>query len=356
MADAASTSATTPTFPGSKRLVEENLDQIDAAAINTFLLGSDPDGDEIVVKPGKYGPYVKRGDDTASVPEDLAPDELTVDKALELLAMPKSDEPIGELDGYPVYAKNGRYGPYVQWGDPEHMPPGLDKPKMASLFKTMTLDRVTRRRRRAVCCSCPARSAHDPVDGKEIVANNGRYGPYVVKDKDFRTLDSEEQLLTITLEQASEIFKLPKVFKRGAARNMAAAGPLREFGNDPVSERPVVAKRRSLRRVRDRRRDERLDRQGRPDRDDGARAGVRAAGDSPRAGRRQGRRPDQEDGSQESRPEKEDGSQEVSRQEVRRATQAGVSVACTSNIVERHVPQGVRSTPAIRCGQRGRSQ
>jgi DNA topoisomerase-1 len=74
------------------------------------------------------------------------------------------------------------------------------------------------------------------------VANNGRYGPYIVKDKDFRTLDSEEQLLTITLERASEIFTLPKVFKRGAARNMAATGPLREFGNDPVSERPVVAR------------------------------------------------------------------------------------------------------------------
>ena len=102
-----------------------------------------PNGEEIVVKPGKYGPYVKRGDDTASVPEDLPPDELTVDKALELLAMPKSDEPIGELDGFPVYAKNGRYGPYVQWGDPDNLPPGLDKPKMASLFKTMTLDRIT---------------------------------------------------------------------------------------------------------------------------------------------------------------------------------------------------------------------
>ena len=223
-----------------KRLVEDNLDQIDAAAINTFALGSGPDGEEIVVKPGKYGPYVKRGDDTASVPEDLAPDELTVEKALELLAMPKSDEPIGELDGYPVYAKNGRYGPYVQWGNPEHMPPGLDKPRMASLFKTMTLDRVTLEDAELLL-QLPRSLGADPADGKEIVANNGRYGPYVVKDKDFRTLDSEEQLLTITLERASEIFTLPKVFKRGATRNMAAAGPLREFGNDPVSERPVVA-------------------------------------------------------------------------------------------------------------------
>ena len=228
-------------LPGLKRLVEDNLDQIDAAAINTFRLGADPNGEEIVVKPGKYGPYVKRGDDTAGVPEDLPPDELTVDKALELLAMPKSDEPIGDIDGFPVYAKNGRYGPYVQWGDPDHLPPGLDKPKMASLFKTMTLERVTVDDAERLL-QLPRLLGDDPVDGKGIVANNGRYGPYIVKDKDFRTLDSEEQLLTITLEQAAEIFKLPKVFKRGAARNMAAAGPLREFGTDPVTERPVVAR------------------------------------------------------------------------------------------------------------------
>src|SRR5690606_37938964 len=128
-------------LPGLKRLVEENLDHIDAAAINTFPLGTDPDGNEVVVKPGRYGPYVKRGEDTASVPEDLPPDELDVAKALELLAMPKSDEPIGELDGYPVFAKNGRYGPYVQWGTPDNLPPGLEKPKMSSLFSTMSLDR-----------------------------------------------------------------------------------------------------------------------------------------------------------------------------------------------------------------------
>jgi DNA topoisomerase-1 len=228
-------------LPGLRRLVEENLDQIDAAVINTFPLGLDEAGAEIVVKPGKYGPYVKRGDDTASVPEDLAPDELTVAKAIELLALPKSDEPIGDLDGYPVYAKNGRYGPYVQWGDPDNLPRGLEKPKMASLFKTMTLDRVTVDQAEQLL-QLPRSLGQDPVDGKEIVANNGRYGPYIVKDKDFRTIESEEQLLTITLDQASQIFKLPKVFKRGAARNMAAAGPLREFGNDPVSERPVVAK------------------------------------------------------------------------------------------------------------------
>ncbi|MFP5489602.1 MAG: topoisomerase C-terminal repeat-containing protein, partial [Acidimicrobiia bacterium] len=227
-------------LPGLKRIVEENLDKIDAAEINTFPLGADANGELIVVKPGKYGPYVKRGEDTASVPDDLPPDELTVDKALELLAMPKSDEPIGELDGYPVYAKNGRYGPYVQWGDPDDLPPGLEKPKMSSLLQTMSLDRITLDDAEKLL-QLPRSLGDDPVDGKEIVANNGRYGPYIVKEKDFRSLDSEEQLFTITLERASEIFQQPKVFKRGN-RNMAAAGPLKDFGTDPVSERPVVAK------------------------------------------------------------------------------------------------------------------
>jgi DNA topoisomerase-1 len=228
-------------LPGLKKIVEENLDKIDAAEINTFPIGLDPDGVLIVAKPGKYGPYVKRGDDTASVPEDLAPDELTVAKALELLSLPKSDEPIGELDGFPVFAKNGRFGPYVQWGAPDNLPPGLEKPKMSSLFSTMSLDRITLDEAEQLL-RLPRTLGVDPTDGVEIQANSGRYGPYIVKAKDFRSIDTEEQLLTITLDDAVRIFAQPKVFKRGGARNLAAAGPLREFGTDPVSERPVVAK------------------------------------------------------------------------------------------------------------------
>jgi DNA topoisomerase I len=228
------------TLPGLKKIVEENLDKIDAAAINTFPLGHDENGELVVAKPGKYGPYVKRGDDTASVPDDLPPDELTVDKALELLALPKSDEPIGEMDGYPVFAKSGRFGPYVQWGAPDDLPPGLEKPRMSSLFSSMSLDSITIDDAKKLL-QLPRSLGEDPADGKEIVANNGRYGPYVVKEKDFRSIDSEEQLLTITLDEAAKIFAEPKVFKRGG-RNMAAKGPLREFGTDPVSERPVVAK------------------------------------------------------------------------------------------------------------------
>jgi DNA topoisomerase-1 len=228
-------------LPGLKRLVEENLDHIDAAEVNTFPIGLDPDGNEVVVKPGKYGPYVKRGDDTASVPDDLTPDELTLEVALKLLAAPKSDEPIGELDGYPVFAKNGRYGPYVQWGAPDDLPPGLEKPKMASLFKTMVLERLTIDEAKELL-QLPRTVGIDPSDEQPILANNGRYGPYVQKGKDFRNITSEEQLLTITLDEAVQIFSQPKVFRRGGGADLAAKGPLREFGEDPVSGKAVVAK------------------------------------------------------------------------------------------------------------------
>ena len=225
---------------GLKRLVEENLDHIDAAEINTFPLGNDPDGNAVVAKPGKYGPYVKRGEDTASVPDDLAPDELTVRKAIELLNAPKMDDPIGELDGLPVFAKNGRYGPYVQWGDHDNPPPGMDKPKMSSLFQTMVFESITMDDAEKLL-QLPRHLGDDPDDGIPIFANNGRYGPYVMKEKDYRNIDSEDRLLEITLDEALKIFSEPKVYKRGG-RNLAAKGPLKEFGVDPVSEKNVTAK------------------------------------------------------------------------------------------------------------------
>jgi DNA topoisomerase-1 len=224
-------------LPGLKRLVEENLDEIDAAEINTFPLGKDDAGNEIVVKPGRYGPYVKRGDDTASVPEDLTPDELTMERAEQLLAQPKGDVPVGMLDSFPVYVKTGRYGPYVQWGDADAPPPGESKPKMASLLKsqspdTLTFDDAVR------LLSLPRVLGVDPADGGEIVAANGRYGPYVQKGKESRSLASEDQLFTVTVPEAAALLAQPRQF-RGRA---PAKPPLREFGADPVSGRPVVAR------------------------------------------------------------------------------------------------------------------
>jgi len=223
---------------GLKRSVAKNLDEIDAAAINTFPLGIDPvTGLEVVVKPGKFGPYVRRGEDTASVPDTMAPDELTLDLALKLLASPKGETPIGDIEGFPVFAKSGRYGAYVQWGTSEAPPPGLEKPKMASLFKTMDLAQITMKDAEKLL-SLPRVVGVDPADGVSITAQNGRYGPYITKGKESRTLAGEEQLFDITLDQALALLATPRQYgRRGAPKP-----PLREFGNDPVSGKPVVAK------------------------------------------------------------------------------------------------------------------
>jgi len=234
-----SSDASTSLELGLKRLIEQNIAEIDAAAINSFTLGADPaTGEVIAVKPGKYGPYVKRGDENAAVPDSLTPDELTLDEALRLLALPKNDEPIGEIDGHPVFLKNGRFGPYVQWGTMEEPPLEMAKPKMVSLFKTMVLERMTMEDATQLL-SLPRTVGIDPADDEPIVAQNGKYGPYLQKGKDYRTLENEEQLLTITLDQALAIYSQPKVYRRGRNPN---SGPLREFGTDPVSGRPVVAR------------------------------------------------------------------------------------------------------------------
>jgi DNA topoisomerase-1 len=222
--------------PGVAALVASSGESIDAAAVNTIPIGLDADGVLIVVKPGRYGPYLKRGDDTCSVPEELPPDELTVEKALELLAAPSGDREIGvdPESGLPVIAKAGRYGPYVQLGDIE--PGGKEKPRTSSLFKTMTIEALTLDDALRLL-SLPRVVGVDPADGEEITAQNGRYGPYLKKGSDSRSLESEEQLLTITVEEALAVYAQPKTFGR-----RAAAAPLRELGPDPVSEAPVVVK------------------------------------------------------------------------------------------------------------------
>ena len=220
-------------------IVAAKLDSIDAAAVNTFELGKHPDtGEDVIVKPGLYGPYVRSGENTASVPDTMTPDELNLDAAVALLKAPKGDVPIGEHEGYPVFAKSGRYGPYVQWGTMDVPPEGMEKPKMTSLFKTMNIDRLSMKDALDLL-SLPRTIGADPTDGELITAQNGRYGPYVNKGKESRSLQTEEQLLTVTLEEALALLATPRVFGKGRA---AAKPPLREFGNDPVSEKPVVGK------------------------------------------------------------------------------------------------------------------
>ena len=225
-------------LPGLKPLVEHNKDNIDAATLNAFHVGPHPEtGDMIEARPGKYGPYIRCGEQTAGIPDSMAPDELTIPVALEILARPKFEDPIGELDGYPVFKKTGKYGPYVQWGTMDEPPTGLEKPKMVSLFKDMTIETTTFEDAERLL-SLPRTVGYDPADGEIITAQNGRYGPYINKGKDSRTLETEAEIFSVSIDQALAKLAEPRVYgRRGPAKP-----PLREFGVDPVSGKAVVAK------------------------------------------------------------------------------------------------------------------
>jgi DNA topoisomerase-1 len=224
--------------PGVLAMKAKALEEADAAAINTIAIGVDENGEPIVVRNGKFGPYLKRGEDTASVPEDLPLDELTIDRAVEILSAPKGGEPIGSDPdtGLPVYAKSGRFGPYVQLGDADTLPPDT-KPKMSSLFQTMTLSTLTLDE--ALELLRLPRVVGEHPEGGEIVASNGKFGPYLKWKDETRSLDSEEKLLTVDLDGAVAVLAQPKTYGR---RKAAPAPPLKELGNDPVSEKPVVVK------------------------------------------------------------------------------------------------------------------
>ena len=229
---------------GLKKLVTE-LGEIDAKELATFpVLGPDGGPSGIDLRVGRYGPYVE--DTTAegetkpraNVPEDLPPDELTEEKARELLANPAGAEKELGTDpssGNPIVARNGRYGPYVTEVLPEDAPK-KQRPRTGSLFKDMSLDTVTLEQALRLL-SLPRVVGADPESGEEITAQNGRYGPYLKKGTDSRSLETEQQLFDITLEQALAIYAQPKT--RGRA---AAAAPLKELGADPVSGKPVVVK------------------------------------------------------------------------------------------------------------------
>ncbi|MFF3910924.1 type I DNA topoisomerase [Streptomyces sp. NPDC001848] len=225
---------------GLKELVTD-LGAIDAREVSSFPVGND-----IVLRVGRYGPYIERGEkDTeqhqrADIPADLAPDELTAELAEELLAKPSGERPLGTdpETGRPIVAKDGRYGPYVTEILPEGTPKtgkNAIKPRTASLFKSMSLDTVTLDD--ALRLMSLPRVVGTDADGQEITAQNGRYGPYLKKGTDSRSLQSEDQIFTITLEEAQAIYAQPK--QRGRA---AAKPPLKELGEDPVSGKPVVVK------------------------------------------------------------------------------------------------------------------
>ena len=237
---------------GLKGLVD-NLGEIDARAVNSIEIG-----EGITLRVGRYGPYLEDGEGKrANVPADLAPDELTVDKARELFTRAADDGRelgVDPASGHVIIAKDGRYGPYVTEVLPEPeetaeaeaaktaktkktTKAAKPKPRTASLLRSMDLSTVTLEQALDLL-SLPRVVGQDPESGEDITAQNGRYGPYLKKGTDSRSLETEEQIFTVTLEQALEIFAQPKR-RRGQA---AARGPLRELGQDPATEKPVVIK------------------------------------------------------------------------------------------------------------------
>ncbi len=223
--------------PGLKPTASEHLDDIDARDINSIPLGTDGEGKEIVVRVGRYGPFVQRGEERASIPDDLAPDELDIDRADEFLSAPSGDRVLGTdpESGLPVIARAGRFGPYVQLGDTDDG--SRDKPRTASLFSSMSLDTIDLEDALRLF-SLPRVVGTDPSDGVEILALNGRFGPYLKKGDDSRSLASEDQIFTTTLEEALALFAQAK--QRRSRR--APAPPLRELGPDPASGSEIVVR------------------------------------------------------------------------------------------------------------------
>ncbi|HTK63068.1 MAG TPA: type I DNA topoisomerase, partial [Pseudonocardia sp.] len=231
---------------GLKKMVGVNLEEIDAREINAIPLFTDSQGRDVVVRVGRYGPYLERmvtGDDgepksqRANLSDELPPDELTPEIAEQLFSVPQEGRSLGvdPVTGHEIVAKEGRFGPYVTELLPEP-PEGtpktkIPKPRTGSLFKSMALDTVTLEDALKLL-SLPRVVGADPESGDEITAQNGRYGPYLKKGTDSRSLTDEAQIFTVTLDEALAIYAQPKHRGRGRA---AATPPLRELGVDPVS-------------------------------------------------------------------------------------------------------------------------
>ncbi|MGH3914247.1 MAG: type I DNA topoisomerase [Pseudonocardiaceae bacterium] len=236
---------------GLKKLVGMNLEEIDAREVNSIRLFTDDAGRDVVVRVGRYGPYLERRDtdegesQRANLPDDLPPDELTSEIAEKLFATPMEGRSLGTdpATGHEIIAKEGRYGPYVTEVLTEDGTEGSaakkakSKPRTGSLLKSMDLATVTLDDALRLL-SLPRVVGTDPENGQEITAQNGRYGPYLKRGTDSRSLADEEQIFTISLDAALKIYAEPK--RRG--RQAAAKPPLRELGVDPVSGKPMTVK------------------------------------------------------------------------------------------------------------------
>ncbi len=228
---------------GLKKLVGVNLEEIDAREVNSIPLFTDEAGHDVVVRVGRYGPYLERDVDgaqqRANLPDDLPPDELTAEIAEKLFATPVEGRSLGAdpVTGHEIVAKEGRYGPYVTEVLPEEGGAKKAKPRTGSLFKSMSLETVSLDDALRLL-SLPRMVGTDPDTGQEITAQNGRYGPYLKKGTDSRSLTDEEQIFTITLDEARKIYAEPK--RRG--RQATAKPPLRELAPDPVTGNPMVVK------------------------------------------------------------------------------------------------------------------
>lgn len=248
---------------GLKKLVGGNLEEIDAREVNSIKLFDDSEGRAINVRVGRNGPYLERmvedlenpGElkpQRANLKDELTPDELTLELAEKLFSTPQEGRSLG-IDpetGHEIVAKDGRYGPYVTEVLPEPPDDGEagsgakkgkkptgPKPRTGSLLRTMDLETVTLEDALKLL-SLPRVVGVDPANGEEITAQNGRYGPYLKRGTDSRSLATEEQMFTITLDEALKIYAEPK--RRG--RQAASAPPLRELGTDPASGKPMVIK------------------------------------------------------------------------------------------------------------------
>ena len=221
---------------GLKEKVATRLDEIDPRLVNSIPIGTDDDGQQIVARVGRYGPYVERGDERGSIPEGVAPDEVTVERAIELIETQNAGDKIFGTDpdtGLTVYGKTGRFGPYIQLGEQEEG--SKEKPKRASLFKSMTMDELGLDD--ALKLLSIPRTVGADDDGVEILALNGRYGPYIQRGDDRRSLETEEQLFTLTVPEALKLLAEPPR-RRGQARS----SNVKELGEDPVSKQQVTVR------------------------------------------------------------------------------------------------------------------